>query len=79
MIMGIVMQDGSFELSCGSLGKGAAAGEYDVVIEWKQRSHTRMEGAAAMPDDSTAATPTRDIRCCTPRSSRRKTSFPRSS
>jgi hypothetical protein len=38
MIMGIVMQDGSFELSCGSLGKGAPAGDYDVVIEWKQRA-----------------------------------------
>jgi hypothetical protein len=38
MIMGIVKQDGFFELACGSLGTGAPAGEYDVVIEWKQRS-----------------------------------------
>jgi hypothetical protein len=36
MIMGIVQKDGSFELVCGSLGKGAPPGEYDVVIEWKQ-------------------------------------------
>jgi hypothetical protein len=35
MIMGIVQEDGSFELVCGSLGKGAPCGEYDVVIEWK--------------------------------------------
>jgi hypothetical protein len=34
-IMGIVQQNGSFELVCGSLGKGAPPGEYDVVIEWK--------------------------------------------
>jgi len=49
MIMGIVMQDGSFELSCGSLGKGAPAGDYDVAIEWKQRSMpNRKQGR--MPD-----------------------------
>jgi hypothetical protein len=36
MIMGIVQKDGSFELVCGSLGKGAPPGAYDVVIEWKQ-------------------------------------------
>jgi hypothetical protein len=38
MIMGIVQEDGSFELVCGSLGKGAPLGEYDVLIEWKQVS-----------------------------------------
>jgi hypothetical protein len=38
MIMGIVQDDGSFELVCGSLGKGAPPGEYDVVIEWKHVS-----------------------------------------
>ena len=37
-IMGIVQEDGSFELMCGSLGKGAPPGDYDVVIEWKQVS-----------------------------------------
>jgi hypothetical protein len=36
MIMGIVQEGGSFELVCGSLGKGAPPGEYDVLIEWKR-------------------------------------------
>jgi hypothetical protein len=35
-IMGIVQQDGSFELICGSLGRGAPPGNYDVLIEWKR-------------------------------------------
>jgi hypothetical protein len=35
LIMGIVQEDGSFELVCGSLGKGAPPGEYDVLIEWR--------------------------------------------
>ncbi|OWK38278.1 hypothetical protein [Fimbriiglobus ruber] len=35
MIMGVVQDDGSFEIVCGSLGKGAPPGEYDIVIEWK--------------------------------------------
>jgi hypothetical protein len=38
MIMGIVQEDGSFELVCGSVGKGAPPGDYDVMIEWKQVS-----------------------------------------
>jgi hypothetical protein len=38
MIMSIAREDGSFELVCGSLGKGAPPGEYDVLIEWKQVS-----------------------------------------
>jgi hypothetical protein len=41
MIMGIVREDGSFELVCGSFGKGAPPGEYDVRIEWKQVSGQR--------------------------------------
>jgi hypothetical protein len=36
LIMGIVQEDGSFELVCGSLGKGAPPGEYAVLIEWKR-------------------------------------------
>ena len=44
-IMSIVQEDGSFELVCGSLGKGAPPGEYDVVIEWKQAS----QGSQARP------------------------------
>jgi len=35
MVMAVVQQDGSFELVCGSLGKGAPPGDYDVLIEWK--------------------------------------------
>lgn len=35
-VMGIVQEDGSFELVCGSQGPGAPPGEYDVLIEWKQ-------------------------------------------
>jgi hypothetical protein len=35
MTIGVVGEDGSFEVVCGSLGKGAPPGEYDVVIEWK--------------------------------------------
>jgi len=35
MTMGIAQEDGSFELVCGSLGKGAPPGDYDVLIEWK--------------------------------------------
>jgi len=39
VIMGIVQEDGSFELVDGSPGKGAPPGAYDVVIEW-----TRVTG-----------------------------------
>ena len=35
-ILGIVQADGSFELVCGPLGKGAPPGNYDVLIEWKR-------------------------------------------
>jgi hypothetical protein len=35
LIMGIVQGDGTFELVCGSLGKGALPGDYDVLIQWK--------------------------------------------
>jgi hypothetical protein len=59
MIMGIVQDDGSFELVCGSLGKGAPPGEYDVLIEWKQvadqgngrpqRGPDRLKGRYADP------------------------------
>jgi len=38
LMMGLVKEDGSFELVCGSLGKGAPPGDYDVVIEWMQVS-----------------------------------------
>jgi hypothetical protein len=35
-IVGVVQQDGSFELLCGSQGRGAPPGNYDVFIEWKR-------------------------------------------
>src|SRR5260370_23794637 len=35
-IMGIVQEDGSFTLVCGSHDKGVPPGEYDVLIEWRQ-------------------------------------------
>jgi hypothetical protein len=58
-VMGIVGEDGSFELVCGSLGKGAPPGEYDVLIEWKvhlgqgkgrpQRGVDKLKGRYADP------------------------------
>jgi hypothetical protein len=50
MIMGIVQEDGSFTLVCGSLGKGAPAGEYDVLIEWKRGSHQGKGRPRKLPD-----------------------------
>jgi len=50
MIMGIVQEDGSFELVCGSLGKGAPPGEYDVLIEWKQVSGQSKGRPQQAPD-----------------------------
>jgi len=57
VIMGIVQKDGSFALVCGSLGKGAPPGEYDVLVEWKQhlsqakglppKAHDRLRGRYA--------------------------------
>jgi hypothetical protein len=59
MIMGIVQDDGTFELVCGSLGKGAPPGEYNVLIEWKRitgqskgrprRSRDELNGRYADP------------------------------
>jgi hypothetical protein len=50
MIMGIVQEDGSFELVCGSLGKGAPPGEYDVTIEWKEVSGQNKGRPRRSPD-----------------------------
>ncbi len=50
LIMGIVQEDGSFELVCGSLGKGAPPGEYDVLIEWKPVSGQRQGRPQHSPD-----------------------------
>jgi hypothetical protein len=35
-VMGIVQGDGTFTLVCGAQGPGAPAGEYDVLVEWRQ-------------------------------------------
>ena len=50
MIMGLVQEDGSFELVCGSLGTGAPAGEYDVLIEWKRVTGQRKGHPQHGPD-----------------------------
>jgi hypothetical protein len=50
MIMGIVQGDGSFELVCGSMGKGAPPGQYNVLIEWKQVSGQRKGSPQHGPD-----------------------------
>jgi hypothetical protein len=49
-IMGIVQEDGTFDLVCGSLGKGAAPGEYDVVIQWKQATGQGKGRSQHKPD-----------------------------
>jgi hypothetical protein len=38
IMMGIVQEDGAFEIVTGSPGKGVPPGAYDVLIEWKQVS-----------------------------------------
>jgi hypothetical protein len=50
LIMGLVQPDGSFTLVCGSQGKGAPPGEYDVLIEWKQGSNRGRERARTRLD-----------------------------
>ncbi len=50
LIMGIVQEDGCFELVCGSLGKGAYPGEYDVLIVWKRVIGQSKGGPQHGPD-----------------------------
>jgi hypothetical protein len=50
MIMGIVQENGSFTLVCGSLGEGAPPGEYAVLIEWKRSSNHAKGLAQKVPD-----------------------------
>jgi hypothetical protein len=62
VLMGIVQEDGCFEIVCGSLGKGAPPGEYAVLIEWKrvagqskgrpQHGPDRLKGRYADPRHS---------------------------
>jgi hypothetical protein len=49
-IMGVVKEDGSFELVCGARGKGAPPGEYDVLIEWKRFPRTKGGRPQTGPD-----------------------------
>lgn len=49
LIMGIVQGDGSFELVCGSLGKGAPPGEYNVLIEWRRTPNQARHGLHSAP------------------------------
>ncbi len=43
-IMGIVGEDGSFELVSGLPGKGAPPGAYDVLIEWRRGHDVPLAG-----------------------------------
>jgi hypothetical protein len=49
-IMGIVQDNGTFEVVCGSLGSGAPPGEYDVLIEWRATSSQNKGHAQRGPD-----------------------------
>jgi hypothetical protein len=50
LIMGIVQEDGSYNLVCGSLGRGAPPGEYDVLIEWRRATGQRKGHPQHGPD-----------------------------
>ena len=49
-IVGIVQNDGSFEMVSGPLGIGAPAGDYDVLIEWKRVTGPGHRRPQAGPD-----------------------------
>ena len=49
-IVGIVQEDGTFELVCGSFGKGAPQGDYDVLVEWKRVSASAKRRPQSGPD-----------------------------
>jgi hypothetical protein len=50
MIMGVVRENGSFELVYGSSGKGAPPGEYDVTIKWREISCQKRGHPQQTPD-----------------------------
>jgi hypothetical protein len=50
IITGIVQDDGTFELVCGSQGKGAPPGDYDVLIEWRQADSQSKGRPRRLPD-----------------------------
>ena len=49
-IMGIVQEDGSFELVSGLPGKGAPPGAYDVLIEWRRMRGRSRGRPQQVPD-----------------------------
>jgi hypothetical protein len=49
-IMGIVQENGRFEMESGALGKGAPAGDYDVLIEWKRVTGHGIRRPQTRPD-----------------------------
>jgi len=49
-IMGIVGNDGTYELVADSLGNGAPPGDYDVAILWRAASGHRRGNARAAQD-----------------------------
>jgi hypothetical protein len=51
LVMGVAQQDGTFEVVCGSQGKGAPAGQYDVLIEWKEATKQQGRGLPEHPRD----------------------------
>jgi hypothetical protein len=50
LVMGIVKDDGAFELVCGPLGKGAPPGDYDVAVEWKASAGQKNGNPQRGPD-----------------------------
>ncbi len=50
LMMGIVREDGSFELVSGLPGKGVPPGAYDVLIEWRRVSGQRKGPRDRGPD-----------------------------
>ena len=48
--LGLVREDGSFELVCGPRGKGAPPGDYDVLIEWKRVTRPGQRRTQTGPD-----------------------------
>jgi hypothetical protein len=46
----IVQKDGSFEMVTGTVGLGAPAGDYDVLIEWKRVTGRGIRRPQAGPD-----------------------------
>jgi hypothetical protein len=50
LIMGIVQEDGTFTLVSGPQAQGVPAGEYAVLIEWKQKDRSARGSTAGSRD-----------------------------